>query len=186
MMNTSSLSHLWEVLILFSIPIGGGIPVGVVLAKKHGIPWPMMMLLYFISDVMLAVVFEPLMWLVIAGGKKSRFLTRFTETLKSLTKKTTANYGTQLGPLALIMISFGVDPMTGRGISVAAGHGFLAGWTLAILGDMIYFTLIMVSTLFLNNILGDGTWTTVIIMVAMMAIPAMIRRFRDRRRKVLA
>lgn len=173
-------ANAWAVLLLFLIPIGGGIPAGVLLAKSHGIPWPMMAFLYLISDIILACVFEPLMLLVIAAGKKSPFISKVRDAMRESMKKTTAQYGTKLGPLALISIAFGMDPMTGRAATAAAGHGFITGWTLSIIGDMFYFVLIMVSTLFLNNILGDGTMTTLIIMFAMMFLPAWIRKIRER------
>jgi hypothetical protein len=65
--------------------------------------------------------------------------------------------------------------MTGRAIAVAAGHGFLVGWMIAIAGDMIYFTLLMVSTLWLKSLIGDGTWTIFIILAFMMIVPNLIQ-----------
>lgn len=168
---------------LFLIPVGGGIPAGVILARNRAIQWPEMMVLYFISDVILACIFEPLMLLVIAGGRRSPFFARLSEALRKSVKKTSASYGPGLGPLALIGISFGVDPMTGRSVAAAAGHGFVRGWTLAITGDMFFFALIMVSTLWLDNVLGDGTWTTVIMMVLMIVLPPLVRRIREGRRR---
>lgn len=76
------------------------------------------------------------------------------------------------------MIAFGVDPMTGRSVARAAGHGFIMGWMFAIAGDMLYFGVLMVSTLWLNGILGDGTWTTIIILAAMMIVPWLIKKIR--------
>jgi hypothetical protein len=70
--------------------------------------------------------------------------------------------------------------MSGRVATHAAGYKFVTGWALAICGDMIFFSVIMASTLWLNNILGDGTWAAVIIMIAMIAVPALIRRLRRR------
>lgn len=169
-----------EVFTLFAIPIGGGIPAGVLLAKSRGIPWPGMMILYFLSDVLLAFVFEPVMWLVILWGKRSSRVTRLLHGLKQSVKRTTPGFGHTLGPLALIAVAFGVDPMTGRAAAKAAGHGFLSGWTISITGDMLYFSLIMASTLWLSHLLGDGTWATIIILVLMMGVPAVIRRFRKR------
>ena len=177
-----ALSSAWEVLLLFLIPIGGGIPAGVLLAKSRSILWPEMLILYFISDVILACLFEPLMLLFIAAGRRIHFLARLGELSRQMVKKSTSHYGSQAGPLALIMIAFGVDPMTGRAAAVAAGHGFVTGWLLAITGDMIYFTVLMVSTLWLNSLLGDGTWTTVIILVVMMIVPVLVRRFREGRK----
>lgn len=173
------ISNAWEVFLLFLIPIGGGIPAGVLLARSRSIGWPVMLVLYFISDVALAAVFEPVMLLVIAAGKRSAFFARFGEAMKKSTAKAIAGYGTRLRPHTLVAISFGVDPMTGRAATVAAGHGFITGWMLAILGDMLFFALLMVSTLWLNNVLGDGTWATVVILVVMTAVPYLLRRMRE-------
>jgi hypothetical protein len=174
-----SISNAWAVLRLFLIPVGGGIPAGVLLARDRGLAWPITVILYFISDIILALVFEPLMLMMIGLGRRSRFWGRFNEALKKSTQKTTSRFGIHLGPFALIMVAFGVDPMTGRAAARAAGHGFVSGWAIAITGDMIYFAVLMISTLWLNSILGDGTWTTVIILVGMMVVPGLIRRVRE-------
>jgi hypothetical protein len=175
-----SFSNLWDVLLIFLIPFGGGIPAGVILAQSRGLPWPMMALLYFISDVILACVFEPILLLFIKYGKKFQFLARVSQVMKLTIQKTIEHYGNSSGVFALIMIAFGVDPMTGRAVAVAAGHGFLAGWMIAIAGDMIYFTLLMVSTLWLKSVIGDGTWTMLIIFGLMMIIPNLFRKFQNR------
>lgn len=178
--SSTLLSSAWEVFGLFMIPVGGGIPAGVVLAKKRGLSWIIMTILYFISDICLAFLFEPITMLFVAAGKRSPLLARVKEAMKKSVKKQSANYGVNLGPLSLIMLSFGVDPMTGRSAALAAGHGFVAGWALAIIGDMFFFLMIMASTLWLEGILGDGTATTLIIMVAMMLGPGLVRKVRDR------
>ena len=173
-----TFKNCWDVLMLFIIPVGGGIPGGVILARNRGLSWPVMMILYFISDVMLACVFEPVMRLIIKMCQGYPFFIRMSETFKKITQKSMAHYGHSSGPLALIMIAFTVDPMTGRAAAVAAGHGFIAGWAVAIAGDMIYFILLMLSTLWLNSILGDGTWTMIIILALMILLPVVVRRFR--------
>lgn len=176
--SSSIFRQLWEVLLLFTIPIGGGIPAGVVLASKYAFGWPIMCGLYFISDVILACVFEPLMVLFLRHSERSPFLLRFRQALAQSTSQTVGRFSLSPGPFSLVMITFGTDPMTGRSVTKAVGHGFFAGWTLTILGDMLYFSVIMASTLWLNNILGDGTWAAVIVMVAMVAIPTIIRKLR--------
>ena len=50
------------VLMLFLLPIGGGIPAGVLLARVHGLPWPVTAGLYLVSDVILALALEPILW----------------------------------------------------------------------------------------------------------------------------
>lgn len=178
-LSFGSLKKSWDVFLLFAIPIGGGIPAGVVLAQSKGIGWMAMTILYFISDVCLAFVFEPLMKVFGYFAKRSEFLQRFVENMKITTNKTIAAYGPNPGPFLLVLIAFGVDPMTGRAAALAQGHNFLAGWAIAITGDMIFFGVVMVSTIWLNNILGDGTWTAIIIMVLMLGIPALIRKVKD-------
>ena len=178
-----SLKNFWDVLFIFLIPFGGGIPGGVMLAHSRGIDWPIMMLLYFISDVILACTFEPVMLLFIKYGKRVQFLARISEIMKLTISKTMEHYGNSSGVFALIMIAFGVDPMTGRAVAVAAGHGFLVGWMIAIAGDMIYFTLLMISTLWLKSVIGDGTWTMLIILAVMMIIPNLFRRLQKKNQK---
>jgi len=46
---------------LFLLPVGSGIPAGVLLARANGLSWPVTAGLYFVSDVALAVAFEPVL-----------------------------------------------------------------------------------------------------------------------------
>ena len=176
--SSTPLLSLWDIFLLFAIPVGGGIPAGVLMAQARGVGWVEMTALYFVSDILLAFAFEPIMKIFIWACARSKFLTLWRESFKKSTAMLTAGYGKSPGPFALVLIAFGVDPMTGRAAAMAAGHGFLAGWAIAIMGDMLFFGVVAVSTICLNNILGDGTWTAIIIMVAMLGIPAIIRRFK--------
>ena len=169
---------VWGVLSLFCIPIGGGIPAGVLLARTRGIAWPMMLFLYFISDLLLAVVFEPVMHALLAWAKRSPFIAAVGAQMNKNIEETASFYGTKGGPLTLIMIAFGVDPMTGRTVAQAAGHGFVSGWAIAITGDMMYFTVLMVSTLWLNSYIKDPNTTVVIILAGMFGVPWLARKWR--------
>ena len=172
-----------DVFMLFAIPVGGGIPAGVLVAQAKGFGWLSMTLIYLLSDIALAFLFEPMMQLFIKASYKIKFLALLRDNLKKTTEKTIAGFGAKPGPIVLITIAFGVDPMTGRAAALAAGHSFLSGWTIAIIGDMLFFGVVAISTIKLNNILGDGTWTAIIIMVLMMGIPALIRRFKKVKNK---
>lgn len=162
---------------LFLIPVGGGIPAGVLLARSHAIAWPVTAGLYLVSDVILAFLFEPVLRLIIAVGRKSPTVARAVDAVRLAMSRTTAHYG-GAGPVTLIMIAFGVDPMTGRAAAAAAGHGFIAGWAIAITGDMIYFAVIMVSTLRLNAVLGNPNLTMAVILGAMFILPIIVRRLK--------
>lgn len=108
-LSFSSFKKSWDVFILFAIPIGGGIPAGVVLAQSKGIGWLAMTILYFISDVALAFVFEPCMMVVSRLAKRFQFLAHVMKNLKEVTNKTIAGYGPNPGPFLLILIAFGVE-----------------------------------------------------------------------------
>jgi hypothetical protein len=168
------------VLKLFLLPVGGGIPAGVLLARAQGLTWPITTGLYLVSDIVLALAFEPILRLLATLAGKVRFLARFGAALKVATARSVAPFGgTSAGPLALVMIAFGVDPMTGRATALAAGHGFLAGWAFAIVGDMLYFAVIALTTLHLNSYFQDPNTTTLVVLGAMFLVPMLVRYFRS-------
>jgi hypothetical protein len=58
---------------LFLLPVGGGIPAGVLLARAIGLSWHVTAGLYFVSDVVLAVAFEPVLRLLTSWDGKFDF-----------------------------------------------------------------------------------------------------------------
>jgi len=170
------------VLLLFLLPIGGGIPAGVLLARSHGLAWPMTAGLYFVSDVILALAFEPILKLLVALGSRVSRLARLSLALKAAMARSVAHFGgTGAGPLMLVLIAFGVDPMTGRASALAAGHGFLMGWVFAITGDMLYYAVIALTTLRLNAYVRNPNVTVGIVLGLMVILPMLVRTLRPRR-----
>ena len=178
-----SSSLMLPVLKLFLLPVGGGIPAGVLLARANGLAWPLTTVLYLVSDVILALAFEPILRTFAALLAKVPRLSRLSAALKGATARSVAHFGgTSAGPLALVMIAFGVDPMTGRATALAAGHGFLAGWSFAIAGDLLYFAVIALATLRLNAYFKDPNTTMWVVLGAMFIVPMLVRRFRPKER----
>lgn len=178
---TEATTNMLSVLKLFLIPVGGGIPAGVMLAQTKGVAWPVTALLYLVSDIILALLFEPVLRLLAYICSKISFLSRVAAAMKAATARSVHHMsGTGAGPIGLIMIAFGVDPMTGRATAHAAGHGFLAGWTIAIAGDMLYFAVIAISTLKLNTVIEDPNITMLIILVVMFSVPTIIKLVRSK------
>jgi len=170
---------MFSVLMLFLIPVGGGIPAGVLLAQSKGLAWPVTAGLYLVSDLMLALAFEPVLRLLAWLGGRVPFLARFSARMKAAMARSAAHFGgIGAGPITLVMISFGSDPMTGRASAMAAGHGFLMGWVFAIAGDMLYYAVIAVTTLRLNRYFRDPDTTMWIVLGAMIVIPLIVRLFR--------
>lgn len=174
------------ILKLFIIPVGGGIPAGVLLAQAKGVVWPYTTIIYLVSDILLACVFEPFLRLIAITCSKITFLSRLSNAMKAASARTAEQlHGTGAGPIALIMIAFGVDPMTGRATALAAGHGFIAGWTFAIIGDMLYFAVIAITTLKLNSYIKNPNLTMLLVLTGMFCIPPLIRRIRAKQQKKL-
>lgn len=163
-----------DVFLLFIIPFGGGIPAGVILANNRGLPWLTMAGLYFLSDILLAICFDPIMHKV----RKSQAFARINPQLKTEYIKNMERFGFRPNVFSLIVFAFGSDPMTGRIATFIVGHGFLTGWAITIAGDMIFFAVVAVSTLSLNSLLGDGTLAAIIVMVVLLGGPALYRRWR--------
>src|SRR6476659_8927852 len=109
------------VYMLFLLPVGSGIPAGVLLARANGLSWPVTAGLYFVSDVALAVAFEPVLRLLAALGRKVRFLAR-CGAIRSKAMARNSQYFVRAGAgvITLIMISCGVDPIAGRATALAA------------------------------------------------------------------
>jgi hypothetical protein len=163
------------VFMLFLIPVGGGIPAGVLLARSHGLSWPFTAFLYFVSDLVLALCFEPFLRLMAMAGRRFPRLGKAAEAMRQSTLKTAANIGLGAGPFTLVMIAFGVDPMTGRTAAMAAGHGFIGGWAIAITGDMMYYALIAACTLRLSAYMTPDH-ATAAVLVGMLVVPWLIKK----------
>jgi hypothetical protein len=180
MLNSQSPSGMLAVLKLFLLPVGGGIPAGILLARTKGLAWPLTTGLYLFSDLVLILAFEPILRLLAALAGKVRFLARLSAALKAVTARSVSHLsGTGAGPLTLVMISFGVDPMTGRASALAAGHGFLTGWAFALTGDMLYFGVIALATLRLSSYLGDPNTAMLVVLGGMFVVPMLVRYFRS-------
>jgi hypothetical protein len=181
---TAPLPTLWPagamgVFLVFVTQIGAGIPVGVLMARNAGINPLATAGLYAASDVVLAIVMEPMLILLAWLGKRVDFIGRLGNRLARFSGATGLSSGRVRGPLGLILFSFAVAPAPARAASEAAGHGFISGWTLAIIGDMFYFTMIMASTLWVSSLFGDDRLSVGAVLVGAWVLPMLFRRIRS-------
>jgi hypothetical protein len=168
---------MWPVLLLFLIPVGGGIPAGVLLAREKGLAWPVTASLYFLSDLILAVAFEPILRLLVLVGRRIAFVATLSAAMARSMAMTAARFGGRTaGPFTLVLIAFGVDPMTGRAAALAAGHGFVTGWAVAIAGDMLYYGVIAVTTLRLSAYFSNPQTAMWIVLAGMVLVPILVRQ----------
>src|SRR5215216_626551 len=73
------------VLLLFCVPIGGGIPLGVIMARDAGLTPLTTAALYFVSDLVLPLTAEPLLALLRWLSKRIALLARMGQTLSRVT-----------------------------------------------------------------------------------------------------
>lgn len=182
---TAPLPSLWPtgvlgVFLIFATQIGAGIPLGVLMARDAGISPLMTAGLYFASDLILPVTTEPMLWLLRWLGTRVPFIARLGTRLGRMSAGVGLQEGGVRGLLGLILVSFSVSPLASRAAGAAAGRGFFAGWTLAIIGDMAYFALVMGSTLWISSVFGDDRLTIGAVLVATWFGPMLLRRFRHK------
>jgi len=176
-------SGWWGVLLLFCIPGGVGIPPGVLLGHQGGLGPIVMSVLYFLSDVFLATVFEPMLVIVAVLARRVQFVRRAADAiLRAVTRTMPA--GNASAPFGIALTAFGAGLPFGRALGAAVGFGLVASWLFTIAGDMVYFALGMASTLWFDDLLGDSRSAALAGLVVMFVVPAMVRRLRayaDRR-----
>jgi hypothetical protein len=169
---------MYSVLALFLIPWGGGIPAGVLRAQKLALPWHTTSVLYLISDIILALFFEPALRFFIRWCKTRPAAYRFAIAFRASLLRSAGYFGGS-SVLALVIFSFGADPMSGRTVAAAVGHGPISGWAIAITDDMLYFWVVMSATLGLNSFLGSPNTTMWIILIGMLLLPPLISKAKN-------
>jgi hypothetical protein len=166
-----------RVFLWFLIPLGMGIAPGVLLARDLHLHWLPVAGLYFVSDLVLACYFEPVLRLAARLGTGRPRLEAALEAVRVSSRRAAGLFGgPEGGPVTLIQISYGVDPMTGRAMTMLAGHGFVAGWALAIAGDMIFYATVAASTLGVDSFIGNKWVTMIVVSGLLFAIPVLIRK----------
>jgi hypothetical protein len=148
------------------------------MARDAGISPLMTAGLYFLSDLLLPVTTEPMLALLRWLGSRVAVIGRLGDRLGRLTGTAGLQGGGVRGPLGLILVAFSISPLAGRAASLAAGHGFFVGWALAIVGDMLYFALVMASTLWISSVFGDDRLAIGAVLIATWFGPILVRRLR--------
>ena len=170
--------HGWYgVLVLFCIPGGVGIPPGVLLGHRDGIGVVLMTTLYFLSDVVLAFVFEPVLQVLARVSRAVPRVERACRAVLGLVMRTMPA-GSLAGPTGVMVTAFGAGLPFGRALAAAAGYGLVTGWLLSIAGDMVYYAIGMASTLWFDGLFGDQRIAAFAGLVVMLAVPIVLRRVR--------
>jgi hypothetical protein len=161
-----------------------GIPAGLLLARHAGINPAITIGLYALSDVMGAMVTHPTYALIKKIGARSRILSKIGRVYLKI-----AMFGVRMprledvqnGPMlpALFrigVISFGFDIYHGGMVIAGLPVPRLLGWFAALVGDMIWFGVLMATNSAAAAVIQDDRIVAFVTIAAMLIIPKVAER----------
>jgi hypothetical protein len=170
---------------LFWAPVGPGIPAGVLLARHIPLHPTLTFGLYTLSDVLAAMVCHPIFTLMRRHGRRLkpiRWLGRRILALAMLgvrAPEADASRGAPLAPALsrIATVGFGADIYTAGMLATGLTVPRLPAWAAAIAGDLVWFALLLVTSLAAASIADDDRVIGLAMIVAMILIPRLARRF---------
>jgi hypothetical protein len=169
---------------LFWAPVGPGIPAGVLLARHIPLNPAFTFLLYTTSDVLGAAVCHPIFRLLRRAARRvpaikwlGERMIRFAM-LGTRVPRAQDLQGAGMAPalFRIATVGFGVDVYS-AGMLVNALHvPRILGWASAIAGDLVWFALLLGTSLATAAIVDDDRIIGGVVLVAMLVIPSIARR----------
>jgi len=171
---------------LFWAPVGPGIPAGVLLARHVPLNPAVTFGLYTISDVLGACVCHPIFTALRRHGRRipslravgRRFLQFATWGVKLPQVASDAAGRPRIAPalLRIATVGFGVDIYTAGMLATGLPVPRVPGWGAAIGGDLLWFALLLGSSMAAASVVDDDRFVALVVIVAMIAIPRIARR----------
>jgi hypothetical protein len=171
------------VLALFFAPVGPGIPAGVLLARHVPLNPVATFGLYALSDVVAALVCHPLFTLLRRHGKRVRPIRWLGRRMLALAmlgvRKPDPQAATGVAPALsrIATVGFGVDVYTAGLVATGLPVPRLPGWASAIAGDLVWFALLLGTSMAAASVADDDRVIALAMIVAMIVIPRVARRF---------
>ncbi len=173
------------VFLLFWSPVGPGIPAGVVLARHAGLSPALTFGLYSLTDLLGAMVctpffallrraagyVPPLQWL---GRRLLRLAMIGTHVPRAEDLRTSGRLAPALFRIGTI--GFGVDVYSAGMVAAGLPVPRLLGWAAAILGDLVWFALLLGTSLAAAAVVNDDKTVGIVVLVAMVVIPQLAKR----------
>jgi len=172
------------VFLLFWAPVGPGIPAGVLLAHSLRIAPAVTFGLYALSDALAALFLNPVYsWLRTRGReipavrKVGRKLLAFA-LIGAGRVRADELHGERLAPALFRIgtVGFGVDIYTAGALASGLPIPRVRGWLAAIAGDLMWFSVLLGSSIAAAKIFDDDRWVMVVVVVVMLVVPPVARR----------
>jgi hypothetical protein len=113
--------------LLFLAPVGGGIPLGVIVADRGGVPPWGIAVLYLLSDIALAITIEPILKLILRVGGRVEPMGKIGQAIQRLSAGAGLGRDGAKSALGLIFVSFAISPTTGRAAAASVTGSCAAG-----------------------------------------------------------
>jgi hypothetical protein len=169
------------VFLIFLLPWGPGAPAGIVLARREGLSPLLILGLYALSDVVTAVVLEPIVHLIRQYGGRTGLGRRLLSGLARVGTVTRLTSGRLGLPLGLATFTFVTDFFTASITSTALPLGRILAWACIIIGDVAWFVIILLASLGIAAFLSDDRLLFAATLVIGLALPPLVRRLASRR-----
>ncbi len=168
------------VLALFFAPIGPGIPAGVLLARHIALAPAATFGLYALSDALAAIVCHPLFMLMRRHGRRVkpvRWLGRRLLSFAMIGVRAPERAGRGPALSRIATVAFGVDIYTAGMLATGLPVPPLSGWASAIVGDLLWFAVLLATSVLAAGIADDDRFIGIVMIIAMIALPRIVRRF---------
>ncbi len=169
---------------LFWAPIGPGVPAGVLLAHHLRLAPTVTFGLYFLSDTLAAVVLNPLYAWLRTHGRRIPMVRKIGRRLLGVAmigigRPTVEEMRDGRRTPALFRVGtvgFGVDVYTAGALASALPVPRLQGWAAAIAGDILWFALLLGSSIAAATVLDDDRWIALVVVAVTLIVPPIARR----------
>jgi hypothetical protein len=171
---------------LFWAPVGPGIPAGVLLARHIPLNPSLTLALYALSDVLSALLFAPVYALLRQYGRRIRPVRWLGRRLLNLAMVGVRRMPPEevrgghigLGPtlFRIATVGFGVDIYTAGMLASGLPVPRIAGWASAVAGDLLWFGLLLGTSIATARVVDDDWVIGIVVVIAMVLIPVLARK----------
>jgi hypothetical protein len=172
------------VFMLFWAPVGPGIPAGVLLAHHLRIAPPVTFGLYALSDMLAVVFLHPLYSWFRTHGRRIPAIRKIGQRVLRFAmigiRRPTAEEvrSGRLAPvlLRIATVGFGVDIYTAGALATGLPIPRLPGWAASIVGDLLWFGLLLGTSIAAAKVYDDPRWVAVVVIAVTLIGPSILRR----------